>query len=326
MTVVKTTESIFEVFEQLTLIVRTAIVAVCFDYRFFHYPSVVKLFQNIGTFSTMNEEFNIRKLGFRIKVIVGVSFFFIFLHLLFASIFMFHTSTSSYVNWLFYGETAGKTPDYIVRSIMIADWALYLYLVICNECFFTTFFLALCMIITMKIKDYDEMICRIHREKLVKNAVQVQELYQKHTRLTEIVNQANDSFSFPAFLWILCIIFNLAVKIESIIRGAKESDFNEFGYIFTDVLYYSLGFIGICTIAGNLSGVDSDAVVALTKIAEEGDIKDWVFQQEVQLLLTKLNTPMLKITGWSCFELNLKFMLTILGALATYTIIILQMA
>lgn len=45
MTVVKTTESVFEVFEQLTLIVRTAIVAICFDFRFFYYPSVVKLFQ-----------------------------------------------------------------------------------------------------------------------------------------------------------------------------------------------------------------------------------------------------------------------------------------
>lgn len=83
--------------------------------------------------------------------------------------------------------------------------------------------------------------------------------------------------------------------------------------------------MAICIIAGGLGELDTDSVVAVTKMAEEGDISDWVYQQETQLLITKLNTPLLKVTGWSCFELNMKFMLTILGALATYAIIIIQM-
>lgn len=45
MTVVKTTENIFEVFEQLTLITRTAIVALCFDYRFLMHQSNMDLFK-----------------------------------------------------------------------------------------------------------------------------------------------------------------------------------------------------------------------------------------------------------------------------------------
>lgn len=45
MTVVKTTENIFEVFEQLTLIIRTGIVAICFDYRFMMHHSLMNLFK-----------------------------------------------------------------------------------------------------------------------------------------------------------------------------------------------------------------------------------------------------------------------------------------
>ncbi len=71
---------------------------------------------------------------------------------------------------------------------------------------------------------------------------------------------------------------------------------------------------------------NSAPVLSVTKIAENGDISDWNFQQEIQLLLTKLNTPIMKITGWNFFQLNKSFLLTIMGALATYTIVVLQMS
>jgi hypothetical protein len=71
---------------------------------------------------------------------------------------------------------------------------------------------------------------------------------------------------------------------------------------------------------------NSAPVLSVTKIAENGDINDWNFQQEIQLLLTKLSTPIMKITGWNCFELNKSFLLTIMGALATYTIVVIQMS
>lgn len=93
-----------------------------------------------------------------------------------------------------------------------------------------------------------------------------------------------------------------------------------------DVTYYCLAFVIITLVASEVGEENSGPVVSVTKIAEEGDVNDWNFQQETQLLLTKLNTPMMRLSGWSCFELNKSFMLTILGAIATYTIIILQMA
>lgn len=60
-------------------------------------------------------------------------------------------------------------------------------------------------------------------------------------------------------------------------------------------------------------------------MAEQAELNDWNYHQEVQLLLTKLNTPMMRLTGWSCFVINKSFMLTVMGALATYIIVIIQM-
>lgn len=117
--------------------------------------------------------------------------------------------------------------------IMIADWALYLYLVICNECFFFGLYIALCLTMLFKVKDFNAFAKRIQKERLIKTGSQVQELYQMHTRLSEMITEAERSYSFPSFLWILCIIFNLAVKIESVIHGIKKAEFREFGYIFT---------------------------------------------------------------------------------------------
>ena len=91
-------------------------------------------------------------------------------------------------------------------------------------------------------------------------------------------------------------------------------------------MYYTIAFISLCLVASEVGEENSDPVVVVTKIAEDGNIEDLGFQQEAQLLITKLNTRMLRLTGWNCFELNKKFLLTILGAMATYAIIILQMA
>lgn len=99
-----------------------------------------------------------------------------------------------------------------------------------------------------------------------------------------------------------------------------------FTFVSIDITYYVAAFITVCLIASEIGDDDSSPVVSVTKIAEEGQINDWSFQQETQLLLSKLNTPMMKLTGWHCFELNKSFMLSILGAMATYTLIVLQMA
>lgn len=84
--------------------------------------------------------------------------------------------------------------------------------------------------------------------------------------------------------------------------------------------------MAICLVASEVGEANSAPIISCIKIAEQGDIDDWTFQQESQLLITKVNTPMLKLSGWACFELNMQFMLTILGALATYAIIVMQMA
>lgn len=43
--------------------------------------------------------------------------------------------------------------------------------------------------------------------------------------------------------------------------------------------------------------MSSDSVVAVTKVAEKGDIQDGAFQQGTQLQVTKLNSPIHRISG-----------------------------
>ncbi|RWS16250.1 hypothetical protein B4U79_07613 [Dinothrombium tinctorium] len=325
MTVVKYTESIFAVFEQLTLIIRTAAVAITFDLRFSKYQNIAKLFEEISEYPLFNSDHRLIKLQKRIKVIIIVCWTFIALHVILAASFMFHSSTKDYVNWLFYGDSSDKAPDAVIRLVMIADWGLYLFLVICNECFSQAFYVSLCFIVREKILDYNDFLVRLENKNMVKQSQQLQELYKLHSRLSYIIELMEDNFSFPVFNSILCIIFNICVKIESIISGVRNAEFTQFGYIFLDIFYYIFIFVFICMTASEIGEERTEPIVAVTKMAENGDITDWAFQQESQLLLTKLNTRMLRLTGWGCFEINKSFMLTILGAIATYTILILQM-
>lgn len=131
---------------------------------------------------------------------------------------------------------------------MIADWALYLYLVICNECFFFGMYIAICLTMLCKINDYNCFVKRIQRERIIKSGDQVQELYIMHTRLSQMITEAERNYSFPSFIWVLCIIFNLAVKIESVIHGVKKAEFREFGYVFTGkfvTLYWLIIFVNL---------------------------------------------------------------------------------
>ncbi|RWS31731.1 hypothetical protein B4U80_06279 [Leptotrombidium deliense] len=326
MTVVKYTENVFTAFEQLTLITRTAVVAITFDRRFLLQQRITNLFDAIAEYPLFNVDHKITKLGRWIKHMIIGCWSFIALHVILAASLMFYKSTDGYVNWLFYGDAAANTPDIVIRLVMIADWALYLFLVICNECFSLAFYICLCVIIREKISDYNDFLTRLQRKNLVTESSQMQELYKLHSKLTSLVEALEENFSFPALLWIICIIFNICVKVEAIISGIRNSQFEEFGYVLLDIIYYIVSFIMLCFIASEIGDEKLEPIIAVTKIAQDGDICDWSFQQESQLLLSKINeSMMMRLTGWSCFELNKTFMITILGAIATYTILVLQM-
>lgn len=100
-----------------------------------------------------------------------------------------------------------------------------------------------------------------------------------HSRLSTIVEGIESNLSFPVFMWVLCIVFSVCVKIEAIVSGIKHGKFEDFGYILTglkiettklikfkifdlDVLYYTFAFVIISLVASEVGEENSGPSIA----------------------------------------------------------------
>lgn len=93
-----------------------------------------------------------------------------------------------------------------------------------------------------------------------------------------------------------------------------------------DLLFLVAIFVSILLISSEISEQNSGPILSVTKIGERADVNDSLVQQLIQLVVTKLSTPMMLLTGWNCFQLDKSFLLTVMGALMTFTIVVLQIS
>ncbi|XP_049275913.1 uncharacterized protein LOC119406958 [Rhipicephalus sanguineus] len=145
------------------------------------------------------------------------------------------------------------------------------------------------------------------------------------TRLIDVERRLDSLFAPAVLLWFVDLLVNIVLPIRTIINGIASFTLANVMSFFIEVIY-SMSFFMILSFS--LAQVDKE----YKEIEEETfrlrnsvPTEDWQLCQQVTLLESGINSSKFTLTGWGLFEVDRSFILTIIGAVATYTVVLIQL-
>ncbi|KAL1420466.1 hypothetical protein MTO96_024289 [Rhipicephalus appendiculatus] len=145
------------------------------------------------------------------------------------------------------------------------------------------------------------------------------------TRLIDVERRLDSLFAPAVLLWFIDLLVNIVLPIRTLINGIASFTLANVMSFFIEVIY-SVSFFMILSFS--LAQVDKE----YKEIEEETfrlrnsvPTEDWQLCQQVTLLESGINSSKFTLTGWGLFEVDRSFILTIVGAVATYTVVLIQL-
>ncbi|KAK8777567.1 hypothetical protein V5799_029086 [Amblyomma americanum] len=144
-------------------------------------------------------------------------------------------------------------------------------------------------------------------------------------RLIDVERRLDTLFSPVVLLWFTDLLVNIVLPIRTLINGIASFTIANVMSFFIEVVY-SVSFFMILSFS--LAQVDKeykDIEEETFRLRNAVPAEDWQLCQQVALLETGINSSKFTLTGWGLFEVDRSFILTIVGAVATYTVVLIQL-
>lgn len=169
------------------------------------------------------------------------------------------------------------------------------------------------------------MIKTLHQDSVIQLS-SVLKLRQYHDYLTEIVTQMDDIFSPAVFFWYSSFILSVCIDIAfDVTLYFSLTDYPLLMSILKLVVLF--GAYAIMGISASLAIEESQKCIPiffrLTSV--EGALSNVHLSQALQMMILHLRSSQLALTGWKFFTLNRSYMMTVIGVIISYLIIIVQL-
>lgn len=133
------------------------------------------------------------------------------------------------------------------------------------------------------------------------------------------LKRIDDIYNTVVFIWYLDIIVNLVLSMRGLAKGVSSRQFA------LDTMYYAVIFLALSFTASSVD-VEAKELVQETKqlrsIVEEND---WQASGQILLLETGLQSSRLVLSSGHFCVIDRPFILGVVGAMATYTILLVQL-
>ncbi|XP_065308844.1 high-energy light unresponsive protein 1-like isoform X2 [Dermacentor albipictus] len=145
------------------------------------------------------------------------------------------------------------------------------------------------------------------------------------TRLIDVERRLDSLFAPAVLLWFVDLLVNIVLPIRTLINGIASFTLANVMSFFIEVIY-SVSFFMILSFSlaqvdKEYKEIEEETFRLRTSVATE----DWQLCQQVTLLESNINSSKFTLTGWGLFEVDRSFILTIVGAVATYTVVLIQL-
>ncbi|CAN7950463.1 unnamed protein product [Ixodes hexagonus] len=179
-------------------------------------------------------------------------------------------------------------------------------------------------IIRVQVKHFRSLVRMCARNNGVQ-AGPVKRLHGIYTSLWNAVQKLDSQLSLVVFLWYVDFVLNIIISVR--IVQHTLSHFNPYSAAgaYVQALYLGLMFLLMSYTAANLivdaRHVDHDVcqlVCAMTAVDEQTC-------NQVMLLQDEVANCKMAFTGWNCFNIDRSFILTVVGAIITYAVVLQQL-
>ncbi|XP_074605337.1 uncharacterized protein LOC141858483 [Brevipalpus obovatus] len=235
---------------------------------------------------------------------------------------------TNYLRDYFFGLNITRIPEWMPVILLSVETSIYFLATAAPTQFFSLYYVLLCRLVTILFQSLNNRI-RFHlfQGKKVDHTF-VQNVRSSHNRLTSMVDVIDERLSFLAFLQYIILMSDLSKYVYYLIDRLTRrwEDNYEIMFVVLRVAHMIFLFVHISFCASQVSEESVASIVELQDISTEicSDEQDW---QQLQLigLLMKMHTTPSQLTGWNLFVINRGFVLTVLGVVLTYSLVLFQM-
>ncbi|XP_064486756.1 uncharacterized protein LOC135399041 [Ornithodoros turicata] len=155
-------------------------------------------------------------------------------------------------------------------------------------------------------------------EKLGKIQVKCANLLDMERRLEAL-------FAPAVSLWIGDLLVNIVLPIRTLVNGIASFTVANVMSFFIEVVYSVCFFLILSFSLADIEDEYREIEEELFRLRNAVPVDDWQLCQQVILLQSGITSSTFTLTGWGLFEVDRSFILTIVGAVATYTVILVQL-
>ncbi|KAK8783027.1 hypothetical protein V5799_015641 [Amblyomma americanum] len=175
---------------------------------------------------------------------------------------------------------------------------------------------------SLKIKARIRQFKMVVENNLKKGVTQSQDVKRYQDMSYDVwkdMKRTDHIYSTLVFLWFLDIIMNLVLSVRSLAKGVSSRQSA------LDSTYYAVIFLVLSLTASSVDIEAKELVQEAKQLPTTVGVNDWQASGQVLLLETGLQSSRLVLTsGYFCF-IDRPFILGAVGAIATYTILLVQL-
>lgn len=157
------------------------------------------------------------------------------------------------------------------------------------------------------------------------NIGKFRKLQTMSAKLIDMERRLDSIFSPAVLLWMTDLLINVVLPIRTLVNGIASFTIANVMSFFMEVVYSVSYFMilsfSLAEVDKEYREIDEEMFMLRKSVPAE----DWQLCQQVVLMETGINTSKFTLTGWGLFEVDRSFILTIVGAVATYTVVLIQL-
>lgn len=310
---------------QLTTFLKSSFATVCADIYILKRNKIHILIRKIcKVFDRLSPE-DKKKFRYRIVGIASVLWMFMILNIIILMASIYKMGMSKFLKIHFFSMRLGFSDTiflYIIGSILFLirqaiTWGtlafmIMLYVFICDS-------LRLCF------RSYNLNLISTFRDTYSVDETIVKTLENRFVYISELLALTDDIFSPAVFLWSTGFVLSICIDTTFDISSYHRMNFLVFLDSMLKMFRLTLAFMGIGFSAALAMEEAHRSLSSFYQATAKFDTsKNGHVHREMQFFAMQLATTRLSLTGWKFFELTRGYMLTVVGILASYIIIIIQ--
>ncbi|XP_076314845.1 uncharacterized protein LOC143227265 [Tachypleus tridentatus] len=313
--------------ENMTLVLRNIAASVTADMYLVNRKRMWDLVAEMESFSQLLSPEKSRQLTRQVSILTLGVWFYMLLALTSTNYVVPEVPVHEYLEDHYYGSQTvnGSIAAYL---LVLSDWNLSNYFAWGVLTFLIAFFLSICTSLRLNFQHFNNQFRKFVADNTRPvTATDLQLMRVLHSQLAAFVTRFDELFTRMVFIWYATIITSFCVEITALLRSDVEEMSTLAGGIFYGlrILYIVVFFIMLSVLSSLVNEEAHDVLHSLQNTICIHPTTDHPYNIQAELLVTQLNSSVVGLSAWNVFIINRGFMLTVLGAVISYGVLIIQL-